>query len=74
MSLSLSECNSEITSQISIIYKKRNANNQQTQRKIFKPAISKKKKKEEEENVHENDNDKIGQKIVNRDTNVGKAL
>ena len=73
MSLSLSECNSEITSQISIIYKKRNANNQQTQRKIFKPAISK-KKKEEEENVHENDNDKIGQKTVNRDTNVGKAL
>ena len=33
-----------------------------------------KKKKEEEENVHENDNDKIGQKTVNRDTNVGKAL
>ena len=33
-----------------------------------------KKKKEEEENVHDNDNDKIGQKTVNRDTNVGKAL
>lgn len=47
-------CNSETSSQVFIIYKRRNTNNQWTQNKIFKPAVS-------QRNTHEN-NKKIGHK------------